>query len=329
LGLLGQQSSFTNRVSYYFYQRAKRPNTIHFKALWGTADHETPQAYLPTPPSSVPPKSPGRTGLVSADAWQTSSTLPPIVIPGRRHFRSRGSTSPSDRPHQRRRLNQEQDSDDADLEEGEDQSNNHDQLAEGLSYRMDGQQIPERGRRPREPGHVGPVAAAHSAGHGVAGRRRLRPRPRRDSPRGAGGRLRGLRPAPAAPLDSDEEQEGDEEIEDEFRPAIENMSPSNQSAAADPVSEQQSLPNRAHHFMLAISMVCENVVENSEDSSYVSEVFQSLSEGTDLSSTVPSVMATDSLENLAMRCILAEDTAACLDFVYMLNCIQLRCKIIR
>ena len=33
------------------------------------------------------------------------------------------------------------------------------------------------------------------------------------------------------------------------------------------------------------------------------------------------------LQDLAMKCIFAEASATYLDFIYMINCIQLRCKV--
>ena len=41
------------------------------------------------------------------------------------------------------------------------------------------------------------------------------------------------------------------------------------------------------------------------------------------------LMVVDSLENIANRCSMAEQNSTVMDFVFMINTIQLRCKVIR
>jgi hypothetical protein len=120
---------------------------------------------------------------------------------------------------------------------------------------------------------------------------------------------------------SDEEVRGEEPLEQNFLPA------QNVSAEADSHPEKQCLPERAAHFVLAVSLACRDVIANanSEASCSVFQLFQSLQ------GLAPNELQSedDSLQNLALRCIRAEQVVSSVDFVYMLNCIQLRCKVVR
>ena len=130
-------------------------------------------------------------------------------------------------------------------------------------------------------------------------------------PRGANRARRSLLAAPAASLDSDDEQEGDESIEEEFCQDMEDSQDSSNTleGGSNSVPEKQSLPAYAYHLVLSIVMVCEQIVSKSDDASYVSEIFDALQGETQLSDMIPLVMAVDSLENLATCCILSESTA--------------------
>lgn len=113
---------------------------------------------------------------------------------------------------------------------------------------------------------------------------------------------------------SDEEVRGEELLE-------QNFSPAHDLPARADSAEKQCLPERAAHFVLAISLACQNVIANanSEASCSVFQLFQSLQ-------GAPSELRLhpedDSLQNLTLCYIRAEQCASSLDFVYMLNCIQ-------
>jgi hypothetical protein len=68
-------------------------------------------------------------------------------------------------------------------------------------------------------------------------------------------------------------------------------------------------------------------LKGNSSSDAISQLFQPLQGLLPGSTGLPS--EDDSLENIAMRCIRSETLATNLDFVYMLNCVQLRCKVIR
>ena len=253
-----------------------------------------------------------------------------ITIPPRPRPRDLepNSTSPNERPRQRQclcdgdHMNHVHDADNDD--DHSQQNGSRGSSAELLNWINDGNPIAgglrRAGNQPRAPGPLVAVGEGQGGGGAVP-----------VCPRGANRARRGLRAAPATSLNSDDEQDGDEALEEEFCQQLEdneNRSPAEEDQS-DPVPEKQSLPARAYHLVLSIVMVCDQIVAHSDDSSYVSEILDTLQGGSKFADPIPSVMAVDSLENLATRCILSESTAACIDFVYMLSCIQLRCKVIR
>jgi hypothetical protein len=93
----------------------------------------------------------------------------------------------------------------------------------------------------------------------------------------------------------------------------------------DPFAEKQALPEVASHFVAAVALAGQDVVKGTalDMSCSVSQLFHTLQ------GLLPKeCLEQDSLEHLVSRCIEAEQTATCLDFVYMLNCIQLRTRVI-
>jgi hypothetical protein len=127
---------------------------------------------------------------------------------------------------------------------------------------------------------------------------------------------------------SDEDAPGEELPEEGFQPA---------QLLSRPGLETPSIPERASHFVLALALACRNIIEDKQsDSAAVSQLFMLLKrrggKEIDQSELREGMTWTDDmviLEDLAKKCILAEETAMSLDFVYMVNCIQLRCKVIR
>ena len=118
--------------------------------------------------------------------------------------------------------------------------------------------------------------------------------------------------------------QSDEEVHAE-EPCEQLFSPGRMTASAAP--EIQRLPERASHFVLALVLACRDVVAN-ENSPASCSVFQLLQSLKGLASRQPQP-SEDSLEDLALRCIRAEELVSSLDFVYMVNCIQLRCKLVK
>lgn len=140
-------------------------------------------------------------------------------------------------------------------------------------------------------------------------------------------RLKAVRPQPSQ-YASDQEGPGDEPLENGFQPA--HLHP-------DVPPEVPSLPPRASHFILALALAGRRIQEGekSDTSVAVFQVFSSLlGQGAEESGILNLTSEVESnemevLQNLAVKCVLAEAATTFLDFVYMVNCIQLRCKVIR
>jgi hypothetical protein len=174
---------------------------------------------------------------------------------------------------------------------------------------------PPNSRKRRSEGNIDPTRKkgkkTQPAGSKVCnrgGRKLARPRRKALHPR-------------AAFYDSESELPGEESLGQTFSSAR-LLSAGNDD---DSFAEKQCLPEVASHFVAAMALAARGVAEDgaSDPSRSISQLFSSL-QGIFRKER----MEDDSLENLALRCIMAEETATCLDFVYMLNCIQLRCKVI-
>ena len=120
---------------------------------------------------------------------------------------------------------------------------------------------------------------------------------------------------------SEDEVPGDEALEQSLLPS---------EGLDDSYAEKQCLPEKARHFVLALSLACRDVTGNTSSGALcsISQLFQPLQGLLPDPKELPA-SDDDSLENLAMRCIRSETLVSNLDFVYMLNCIQLRCKVLR
>jgi len=141
--------------------------------------------------------------------------------------------------------------------------------------------------------------------------------------------------------DSNEDQIGDELPEEEFQwsqDQQENQEPASarvqclnayaQLSASQP--DKPSLPTRAQHFLLALHLVCRNIIQgSSDDFCQVSDIFRLIQGDAHITSLLSTSTKDDSLESLASRCNLMDSCMNTVDFVYMVNCIQLRCKVIR
>lgn len=139
-------------------------------------------------------------------------------------------------------------------------------------------------------------------------------------------RLQTVRPRQSQYV-SDQEGPGDEPLENGFQPA--HIHPS-----VPP--EVPSLPPRASHFILALALAGRRIQddEKSDTSMAVFQLFSSLhgrGDETGILSRRDDAGSSDMevLQDLAAKCVLAEAATTFLDFVYMLNCIQLRSKVIR
>jgi hypothetical protein len=119
----------------------------------------------------------------------------------------------------------------------------------------------------------------------------------------------------------EDEVPGDETLEQAFSCA--------QALAADDhslLTENQCFPDVASQFVAAVALACRNVVESSasDASNMITQLFSKL-QGLRAEEWLSEE---ESLENLSLRCIKAEETATCQDFVYIVNCIQLRCMVV-
>ena len=95
--------------------------------------------------------------------------------------------------------------------------------------------------------------------------------------------------------------------------------------------ENQVLHYPGYHFVLDLVLACRSFIANpSNENNAVLKIFQFLN-STDQGFTESqrAVMAFDSLENLAARCSQAEENITVTHFIFMLNAIQLCCKVIR
>ncbi|KAF9470180.1 hypothetical protein BDN70DRAFT_902322, partial [Pholiota conissans] len=115
-------------------------------------------------------------------------------------------------------------------------------------------------------------------------------------------------------------------FEKEFIPAIYEL---------NPIPESQALDHRAMHFLEQLAEACERVerVDNTETLSKLGALFQSIlgNHSTTMLNSLNAqseVMAVDSLENIARRCVRADENISANIFAYMINCIQLRNKVI-
>jgi hypothetical protein len=104
-----------------------------------------------------------------------------------------------------------------------------------------------------------------------------------------------------------------------------------------PEPENQVLSSPGYHFVLDLALVCRKfLLDAPEEENPIAQIFELLkTTGTleldrnNAAARLGSVMAVDSLENIANRCSMAEQNSTVMDFVFMINAIQLRCKVIR
>lgn len=104
-----------------------------------------------------------------------------------------------------------------------------------------------------------------------------------------------------------------------------------------PAREKQLISAPGYHFILDLAMACRKYhVNGPGEENPISQIFNLLKTASTLESDrikaalqVGSIMAVDSLEHIANRCARAEQNSTVMDFVFMINAIQLRCKVIR
>ena len=105
-------------------------------------------------------------------------------------------------------------------------------------------------------------------------------------------------------------------------------------ANMQPEPETQVLSFPSYHFVLDLVFACWcPLSDTSNEGDPIMRIFQFLEGGIANAGNgrgrIGTIMAVDSLDNLAARCALAEENMAITDFVFMINAIQLRCKVIR
>ena len=99
-----------------------------------------------------------------------------------------------------------------------------------------------------------------------------------------------------------------------------------------PEPENQVLSSPGYHFVLDLALVCRKFsLDAPGEENPIAQIFELLkTAGTleldrnDAAARLGSVMAVDSLENIANRCSMAEQNSTVMDFVFMINTIQLR-----
>lgn len=106
-------------------------------------------------------------------------------------------------------------------------------------------------------------------------------------------------------------------------------------SSARPEPEIPAISCPGYHFVLDLAVACRKVIDNQGNSQDpMHEIFEILQQQDQPSkdagkSRLLSIMTVDTLENIADRCIMAEENEAVTNFVFMVNAIQLRCKVIR
>lgn len=137
------------------------------------------------------------------------------------------------------------------------------------------------------------------------------------------------RNAPAVDFDC----EDPEEVEEQFQPGAETstlwqVDSSNRDASL-PEPERQVLSHRLKFVLAMISETCDDLLRSPMDIIGRSNTFKLLHKITGKENhSKLDMMEIDSLENLALRCSRADSIIAAAEFVYMVNCIQFRNKII-
>ena len=167
--------------------------------------------------------------------------------------------------------------------------------------------------------------------------------------RGARGRKkcrsRGAKPPPAWSHDPFPSIRGGQDTsnddldlrEEDFQPSShlveENQNSQSQhsvSIPGGPLPEIQVVSAPGHHFILSLALLCRTFLSDPTDGeNTITQTLKHLSGTHDWSLTLRSVMFVNSLENLAEQCAMSEENVAVSDFVFMVNAIQLRCKVIR
>ena len=101
-----------------------------------------------------------------------------------------------------------------------------------------------------------------------------------------------------------------------------------------PEPEIQVLSSPGYHFVVDLALACRKFLRDAPgEENPIHQIFELVkTSGTlesDTSARLGSVMVVDSLENIAARCRMADVNSKVMDFVFMINAIQLRCKVIR
>ena len=104
-----------------------------------------------------------------------------------------------------------------------------------------------------------------------------------------------------------------------------------------PEPEKQILSSPGYYFVVDLALACRKFLRNVPgEENPISQIFEFVKtpgalqlDRNNSSARIGSVMAIDSLENIATRCVMTEKNSTVMDFVFMINAIQLRCKVIR
>jgi len=104
-----------------------------------------------------------------------------------------------------------------------------------------------------------------------------------------------------------------------------------------PEAENQNLASPGYHFILDLALACRKFLcYPPGEENPISQIFELVKTNCTLgldrnhaAANLGSIMAVDTLETITRCCSMAEQNSTVMDFVFMINAIQLRCKVIR
>jgi len=168
-------------------------------------------------------------------------------------------------------------------------------------------------------------------GRGTRGRKKCRSRGAKPPPAWSHDPFPGIRGGQDASNDDSDLRE--EDFQPSSHLAEDDQNSQSQHAVSipgGPLPEIQVISAPGHHFILSLAVLCRTFLSDHTDGeNTITQTLKHLSGTHDRSSTLRSVMSVNSLENLAERCAMSEENVAVSDFMFMVNAIQLRCKVIR
>lgn len=97
-----------------------------------------------------------------------------------------------------------------------------------------------------------------------------------------------------------------------------------------PIQERQSLSSTAEHLLSCLVAACQSVLSESKDFhifSSASDILETLKSGNPWSTSAE--FHTNTIESIYNRCLLAETSVSCAQFIFALNIMQFRIKMER